>query len=87
MDSVVDFNKWNSVRVGDYREVVSSDSSKKDVHSINVDASIFEEGFLTIGCIIKDQHQSISIVACKRIYHSRGYNWRGNGNSLGSEFG
>lgn len=70
VDSVVEFNKWNSVREGDFLDNSIADSSRKDAHTIHADASISEEGFVTLGCIIKDQHQSISIVACKKEYIS-----------------
>lgn len=66
MDSVLEFENWNNVRGGEDRENTALEASKKDVHFIHVDASISEEGFMTMRCIIKDQHHIISIVVYKR---------------------
>ncbi|XP_058746011.1 uncharacterized protein LOC131618872 [Vicia villosa] len=64
--SVMDFNKWNFVKKGEQRLRLASDTSNLDVHFIHVDASFSDEGFLTMGCIIRDHNQVLSLAACRR---------------------
>ncbi|XP_058783927.1 uncharacterized protein LOC131658676 [Vicia villosa] len=66
LESVMDFNKWNFFKKGEERLRLASDTSNLDVHSIHVDARFSDEGFMTMGCIIKDHNQILSLAACRR---------------------
>lgn len=66
MASVMDFNKWNNSKGGEQHEEEVPDTYKQKVHIVQVDASIFADGFMTTGCIIHDHHRVITIAACKR---------------------
>ncbi|XP_058760149.1 uncharacterized protein LOC131633451 [Vicia villosa] len=66
LESVMEFNKWNDVKKGEERLRTTSDTSTLGVHFLHVDASFSEEGFMTMGCIIKDHNQAFSLAACRR---------------------
>lgn len=36
-----------------------------NIHVLQVDARVFEEGVITLGCIIRDQEKVITLAACK----------------------
>lgn len=63
---VADFNKWNHFPDKHDSMPRLTETNREDVHSIHMDASISNEGNVALGCLIKDQHQNISLAACKK---------------------
>ncbi|XP_058763226.1 uncharacterized protein LOC131636630 [Vicia villosa] len=63
-DLVFDFNKWNPEVCIKNRIPECNDNKVQGVCIIQVDASVFEEGCISFGCIIKDE-DIIVLSACK----------------------
>lgn len=59
------FNQWNPKNGRDTPDFCQQLQNKDVVHIIHVDASNFGEGRVTVGCVIKDHYQTISLAVCK----------------------
>lgn len=63
---MVEFNCSNSPKRSQGKESVLMETSFSKVHVLYVDAEVFEEGVMVMGCVIKDLSKEVFVETCKR---------------------
>lgn len=67
-----EFNTWNP-EIGSKKQPLlfpAVEFAPKDCHFLQVDASVFKEGFASYGCILKKHSLEIILVASRREFIS-----------------
>lgn len=72
VDNILEFNRANPLLRVKKKPTELSDPVRcpKDFYTIQVDAGCYPNGFLVLGCVIKDSEKKIIFSACKKLQNS-----------------
>lgn len=65
-DSLVEFNKWHTIKGVDQADIGKDVPSIRNVHFLQVDASVLEVGITVLGCVFKDHNKVVTFAACRK---------------------